>query len=97
MAYPNTYPNADPIANKYLQPDGSIATADGTQVSPPSAEGAQKYLQSDAIANKWLQPDGSITTLPDAGRLAKLEAWVAELSRRRGQRGVTPKELDEEV
>lgn len=56
------YQNADPQPDKYLQPDGSITTSDGTQVSPPSAAGAMRYQQADPIVNKYLQPDGSITT-----------------------------------
>jgi formylmethanofuran:tetrahydromethanopterin formyltransferase len=58
------YENADPIANKYLQADGSITTFDGTVISPASEAGAQRYLQADAIPNKWLNPDGSISTFP---------------------------------
>jgi hypothetical protein len=61
------YANADPIPDKYLQPDGSISTLDGTPISPANAEGAQRWLQADPIVNKWLNPDGTISSMPLTG------------------------------
>lgn len=58
------YALCDPIPNKYLQPDGSITTLDGTRVAPADPTRAQQYLQSDPIVNKCVNPDGTIGTLP---------------------------------
>jgi len=58
------YLQSDPIPHKYLQPDGSITSGDGTVIYPATAEGAQRWLQADPIPNKWLNPDGSISSLP---------------------------------
>jgi hypothetical protein len=62
-----TYETSNPMADKLLQPDGSMTTRSGTVVGAASPAGAQRYLQANPIADKWLNPDGSISTNPAAG------------------------------
>jgi hypothetical protein len=63
----NAYDASSPLANKVLNPDGSVRTLDGTLVAEPSAEGAAEYARRAPLANKMLNPDGSITELPSGG------------------------------
>jgi hypothetical protein len=57
----NTYETASPIADKHLEPDGSMRTSAGASVAPANAEWAARYIQASPIADKWLNPDGTIT------------------------------------
>lgn len=56
------YQQASPVADKLLEPDGSIVTRSGTVIAGPDPQRAQAYLQASPIADKLLAPDGSITT-----------------------------------
>lgn len=55
------YDNYNPIADKVLQPDGSIVSiTTGTIIAPANAARAQQYLQAPVSTAKYLQPDGTI-------------------------------------
>jgi hypothetical protein len=87
-----TYDTASPIADKKLEPDGSMRTSDGTEVAPANTEWAQRYIQASPIADKWLNPDGTITAgnasgsggepvYPEAGLAVSTgSGWAASLS-----------------
>jgi hypothetical protein len=62
------YDNASPIPNKWLQPDGSITTFDGTIVIQAANQpGVNYYNAQSPIPNKTLNPNNSVTTFPQAG------------------------------
>jgi hypothetical protein len=63
----NAYESFAPYPDKWLQPDGSITTHDGTVVETASAEGAESYKSYTPIPNKVLLPDGSIGTFSGGG------------------------------
>jgi hypothetical protein len=63
----NEYSSYTPFPDKWLQPDGSITTHDGTVVEAPSPEGAEAYKAFSPIPNKTLLPDGTIGTFSSGG------------------------------
>ena len=85
------YESRMPIANKVLNPDGSLITFGGELVRGPSESLAATYESFSPMANKFLNPDGSITPLDLGGgsgggsdpglaaRVTALEIGVAAL------------------
>jgi hypothetical protein len=63
----NEYPSFTPFPDKWLQPDGSITTHDGTIIEPPSDAGAEAYKSFSPLPNKTILPDGSIGTFQSGG------------------------------
>ncbi|MCL2462733.1 MAG: collagen-like protein, partial [Defluviitaleaceae bacterium] len=61
----DSYETYSPMANKLLNPDGSVATFGGEAVSGPDASRAAQYETMMPRANKFLNPDGSISTLDE--------------------------------
>lgn len=64
------YNSCSPVANKTLNPDGSVSTFGGSGILPADAGRARQYKDAAAIANKLLNPDGSVTAT-----LAGVPAW----------------------
>jgi hypothetical protein len=55
------YNNYPPIADKVLQPDGSIVSIiSGVVWAPANSERAEEYNKMPILAAKYLMPDGSI-------------------------------------
>jgi hypothetical protein len=63
----NEYSSYAPHPNKFLQPDGSITTSDGTVIEEGSAVGQQAYNAMSPLPNKVINPDGSISVFPQNG------------------------------
>ena len=63
-----SYSSEPATPNKYLNPDGSITTRDGTVVASANAAGVVAYQQASCVADTVLNPDGTITIgLRDGG------------------------------
>ena len=61
LAFGQTYANYPLIADKVLQPDGSIVSIiSGTTWAPADAGRANQYRTAPVLAAKYLMPDGSI-------------------------------------
>lgn len=82
-----SYINEIPIANKLLNPDGSITTLDGTTLYPADEQRAVLWEQAAYIPNKALNPDGSITVLPSARTVVTVFDTVAQLLAAPGYEG----------
>jgi hypothetical protein len=63
----NEYESFMPYPDKWLQPDGSITTRDGTVIVGANESGAAMYDSFAPIPNKTILPDGSIGTFPSGG------------------------------
>jgi hypothetical protein len=63
----NEYESFMPYPDKWLQPDGSITTRDGTVIVGANESGAAMYDSFAPLPNKSLNPDGTIGTLPLGG------------------------------
>jgi hypothetical protein len=63
----NEYVTFSPHPDKWLQPDGSITTHDGTVVEPPNTPGAELYKSYAPQPNKTILPDGTIGTFSSGG------------------------------
>jgi hypothetical protein len=61
------YDSYSPLANKLLNPDGSITTFDGTVVTPADETRSRDYLSRTPLANKVVNPDGTITLITSGG------------------------------
>jgi len=62
------YETMSPLADKFLNPDGSVTTASGTGVLPPDTDRAAEYVLRSPMAAKFLLPDGTVVdTLPVSG------------------------------
>lgn len=62
------YNASQPMADKVLNPDGSLSTINGEEIQPASPLRARQYELSSPIAAKWLLPDGTITDVsPSSG------------------------------
>lgn len=68
FATADDYVRAPAVADKYLQPDGSIQSFSGVVFAPANAARAKIYNQQPFQVAKWLLPDGSIASaLPFSG------------------------------
>lgn len=51
------------LANKSMNPDGTVTDLAGNPVDPATAD--EGWLNKPSLPNKWLNPDGSISTLSE--------------------------------
>lgn len=64
------YDEMMPHADKFLRPDGSVATASGEVIVPASEEGRRRYAESMPIVVKYIHADGTVDDDPGQGGVA---------------------------
>lgn len=72
------YEQANPIPDKFLKSNGTVETADGTEVEQLSDYGIETYNQSNPIPDKFLQADGSIKQM-DGTQVQASTEWNKKL------------------